>query len=664
MDFFEAQALAKQRTTRLVALFALAVLGTIAAGYFAFIVLTAYFGVRATANGGGLERDLGGLEHLQLWQPGALISFTLLTLVVVGLSALGKWLQLRAGGRAIAALVGARELAPQTTDLRERQLLNVTEEMSIASGLPLPAVFVLDNETGINAFAAGLTTSDAVVTVTRGTLEKLTRDELQGVVAHEFSHILNGDMRLNVRLTAILHGILVVGLIGRGILSGMGNMRVRSSDRDKNGGGLIIVIFAVGLVMIALGYVGYFFGRLIQAAVSRQREFLADAAAVQFTRNPTGISGALKKIGGYSLGSRVQATQASELSHFFFAQGFLTSFGGLWATHPPLGERIRAIDPAFNDHYPPHSDEVEAAPETVRQATSAFSSARSQTTGARAPINTRASGGIDPQKMVATIGTLNPDHTALAQLLAQSLPSELRTAARTPATASALVCGLLLPIDASSLRTRQLELIRRLSGAACADLVTSLETSLSSLPHAARLPLLLLTPPALRKLPPADLARLLETLDELVHADQQVSLFEFALQKVLAHHLALAAKPSGRSEIYSPADVSAEISVVLSFGCRLSLAGDADAETAFTAGSTIFSGIYPVLRLLPNEDCTLAHLDRSLDRLALTYGPVKKRLLTALAITISHDGKIDPDEADLLRALSSALDCPMPLASV
>lgn len=543
-------------------------------------------------------------------------------------------------------------------------MLNVVEEMSIASGLPLPAVYVLDNETGINAFAAGLTTSDAVVTVTRGTLDKLTRDELQGVVAHEFSHILNGDMRLNVRLTAILHGILVIGLIGRGILSGMGNMRVRSSNRDKNGGGLIIVIFAVGLVMIALGYVGYFFGRLIQAAVSRQREFLADAAAVQFTRNPSGISGALKKIGGYSLGSRVQATRASELSHFFFAQGFRTSFGGLWATHPPLGERIRAIDPSFDGHYPPHSDEADTPPETLRQAASSFSPARPQSAGARPPVIPRASGGIDPQKLVAAIGTLNPDHTALAQLLAQSLPDDLRAAARTPATAAALACGLLLTSAASTLRTRQLELIRRISGAACADGVISLETSLSALPHEARLPLLLLTPPALRKLPPADLARLLETLDELVHADQQVSLFEFALQKVLAHHLALAAKPSGRRELYSPADVSAEISVVLSFGCRLSVAAEADAETAFNAGATIFSGIFPVLRFLPPEDCTLAHLDSALDRLALTYGPAKKRLLTALALTIRHDGKIDPDEADLLRALFSALDCPMPLASV
>ena len=274
MDFFEAQARAKKRTTRLVVLFVLAVLGIIAAGYFAFIVLTAMAGVRATANGGGLERAIGGLDQLQLWQPGALIAFSLLTFTVVGLSALGKWLQLRAGGRAIAKMVGAREILPQTTHPRERQLLNIVEEMSIASGLPLPGVFILDDETGINAFAAGLTTSDAVVAVTRGTLEKLSRDELQGVVAHEFSHILNGDMRLNVRLTAVLFGILVIGLIGRGIVGSLRHSRPRRGGKEGNG---VAVILVVGLVLLVLGYVGYFFGRLIQAAVSRQREFLADA---------------------------------------------------------------------------------------------------------------------------------------------------------------------------------------------------------------------------------------------------------------------------------------------------------------------------------------------------------------------------------------------------
>ncbi len=659
MDFFEAQALAKQRTTRLVALFALAVLGTISAGYFAFITLTAAFGVRATANGGGLERDVEGLAHLRLWQPGALIAFTLLTLVVVGLSALGKWLQLRAGGRAIAALVGARELPPHSTVLRERQLLNIVEEMSIASGLPMPAVFVLDAETGINAFAAGLTTSDAVVTVTRGTLEKLTRDELQGVVAHEFSHILNGDMRLNVRLTAIIHGILVVGLIGRGILGGLSHVRGGSGDRDKNGAGLIVVIFAVGLVMLALGYVGYFFGRLIQAAVSRQREFLADAAAVQFTRNPAGISGALKKIGGYALGSQVQAPQAAALGHFFFAQGFRSSFGGLWATHPPLDVRLRAIDPSFDGHYSEPPVEAELQPTLARAAASGLRPAPART----APERPTAARALSPQTLIAAIGTLTPAHTERAHVLAQSLPDELRAAARTPPAAAALVCGLLLSSDNATLRARQLDLIRRFSGEVCAGTVKSLGASLLALPQEARLPLLLLTPPSLRQLPPAELSRLLETLDELVHADQQVNLFEFALQKVLGHHLALAANPSGQRESFSPADVSAEMGVVLTFAARLSAADEPAAQAAFNAGAAIFSGLYPVLTLQSQETATLANLDCALDRLAQAHGPVKKRLLTALALTVSHDGQVDPAETDLLRALASALDCPMPLAS-
>jgi Zn-dependent protease with chaperone function len=208
---------------------------------------------------------------------------------------------------------------------------------------------VLDDEPAINAFAAGLTTSDAVVAVTRGTLEKLNRDELQGVVGHEFSHILNGDMRLNLRLAAAVFGILVLGLAGRGILWSLRHARVRS--RGKSGGGVIVAVAAAGVALVIIGYIGYFFGRMVQAAVSRQREFLADASAVQFTRNPQGLTGALKKIGGYALGSRIQSTKSATIGHFFFAQGFRSGFAGLWATHPPLDERIRAIDPSFDGQH-------------------------------------------------------------------------------------------------------------------------------------------------------------------------------------------------------------------------------------------------------------------------------------------------------------------------
>src|SRR6478752_2727573 len=346
MDFFEAQDRARRRTKRLVLLFGLAVAGTIAAGYFSALLIM--------NQAGGLEKHGRNYSYssarsgpIAWWNPQVFFWVAASTVGVVGLASLFKWGQMRGGGAAVAEMVGGRAVDLKTTDLRERQLLNVVEEMAIASGIPVPAVYILEDEPGLNAFAAGLRTTDAAVAVTRGTLNRLTRDELQGVIAHEFSHILNGDMRLNVQISAIVFGILVVGLIGRGVLRGMMYGRVRSgSGKDKGGG--VVVIAAIGLALFLIGYVGYFFGRMIQAAVSRQREFLADASAVQFTRNPDGIAGALKKIGGYALGGNMVNSHAGEIGHFFFAQAFRSGITGLLSTHPALDERIRAIDPRWD----------------------------------------------------------------------------------------------------------------------------------------------------------------------------------------------------------------------------------------------------------------------------------------------------------------------------
>ena len=311
MDFFEAQEHARKRTARLVVLFGFAVPGTIALSYLAAMAPR----LNAQRSGACHRRR----RELSWFDPAVLAAVAVGTLLIVGSASLYKWSQFRAGGSAVAEGVGGRRVDPQ----RHRSCTSAasstwSRRWPSPPGVPVPAVYVLDNEAGLNAFAAGLTPSDAVVTVTRGTLEKLNRDELQGVVAHEFSHILNGDMRLNVKLAAIVFGILVIGLIGRGILRGFGRGRIRV--RGKGGGG-VAVILAIGLAMLIVGYLGYFFGRLIQAAVSRQREFLADASAVQFTRNPGGIAGALQKIGGYALGSHLDTEDAGEIGHFLFAEG-------------------------------------------------------------------------------------------------------------------------------------------------------------------------------------------------------------------------------------------------------------------------------------------------------------------------------------------------------
>lgn len=648
MDFFEAQALARKRSSRLVLLFGLAVLGTILAGYAAAMALFGQFEIR----GEELHYDFDG--PFRLWNPVILAWVAGSTLVVVGLASLFKWSQLRGGGAAVAEMVGGRRVAPDTTDLAERRLLNVVEEMAIASGVPVPAVFILDQEPGINAFAAGLTTSDAVVGVTKGALEKLTRDELQGVVAHEFSHILNGDMGLNVKLSAIVFGILFLGLIGRGLLYSLARGRVRGG-KDKGGG--IAVLVVIGLALLIVGYVGYFFGRLIQAAVSRQREFLADAAAVQFTRNPDGIAGVLKKIGGYALGSRMIGAHAGEIGHFYFAQGFRSQFGGAWATHPPLPVRIRAIEPQWDGRFFQPKEVVDV--KTQSFAETGLGGApkpppRSQTPGVplppplgRIPFAAAA--------VVAEVGALAAGHFAQAQTVLESIPPALRDTARDAKLAPALVYSLVL----GSAGAR--DLVARHDSAAAAEHAARLRPEVAALPPAVRLPLLQLAFPVLGTLDAGARERFVTTLDELVHSDTKVSTFEFALQKMLLHQLRLAGAPQTRVDFQAFQAVADDIAIVLSTLARAGHPDEAGAAGAFQAGAAQLPLIRQQLALQTAGPDNLAPLDRALDRLAVSSLPIKKRVLNAAAHTIGSDGTVTVEEGELLRAIAVTIDCPLPM---
>jgi Zn-dependent protease with chaperone function len=335
-DFFERQDIARRNTTRLVILFALAVLTLIVSIDLLLAGVLGYL---------GRNPDTGAINWALAADPQVLSLSIIGTLLVAGGGSLFKIAQLRGGGQVVAEQLGGRLLNPDSTVPSEQQLLNVVQEMALASGAPTPPVYLMDNEAGINAFAAGFTPSDAVIGVTRGAAEAFTRDELQGVIAHEFSHILNGDMRLNIRLIGLLHGILIIGMLGYFVLrmaafSGVGRSRSRENSSP-------LPMLALGAGLMAVGFFGMLFGNLIKAAVSRQREFLADASAVQFTRNPGGIAGALRRIGGATTGSGIESPNAPEASHMFF--GLATSgFSGLFATHPPLAERIRRIDPSWD----------------------------------------------------------------------------------------------------------------------------------------------------------------------------------------------------------------------------------------------------------------------------------------------------------------------------
>ena len=649
MDFFEAEQRARKRTARLLVLFGFAVAGTVVAGYLGtLMVLKVAGGNPHRGRSFGYDSpppayaDAGSAG---LWQPGLFAVVSACTLTVIGLASLYKWSEFSAGGSAVAESVGGRRVDPHTTNPKEHQLLNVVEEMAIASGTPVPAVYILDDEPGINSFAAGLTTSDAVVTVTRGTLEKLKRDELQGVIAHEFSHILNGDMRMNVRVSAIIFGILVIGLAGRATLWGM-----RGGTRGRGNSGVLVVL-GIGLALLVVGYIGYFFGRLIQASLSRQREYLADASAVQFTRNPDGVTGALKKIGGYAIGSSLDTHKAAGISHFFFAQAFASNFGGLWATHPPLGERIRAIDPNFDGKF------IEP-PEVVDVTREPWSKVPHMPPQAPAPSPQAAAAfGL---ALAAAAGTLTAEGAAGAQTLLAEIPASLRTAARSPHDAPIVVYGLLLDDD-PDVRKHQLASIASSEGGEALRTLEQLEPALLQLKPEHKLPVLQLTLPALKALPPSALDSFAGVLDDLVQADGKVTTFEFALQRLVLRTLAVSRSPSAvATQIYSFQAVAGEISVVLSSLAHASSENTDEASRAFAEGASQLKLVQDRLQFLPVAGCGLAQLDASLDKLAGASGPIKQRLLMAAAHVVSADGVILTAESELLRAIAASLDVPVP----
>ena len=331
MDFFEAQELRHKKTKWLILLYALAIL---------FIVL-GIFGALALVLRFSLEASDNVVPENNMQYPLLFAVVAAVNLLIIGTGTLYKTSELRSGGQKIASLMGGTRIPSDTKDLAERRLLNVVEEMALASGVSVPPVYIMNDEPGINAFAAGFSPTDAVIGVNRGTIEQLNRDELQGVIAHEFSHILNGDMRLNIRLIGVLFGIQVLTMIGYFLIRAFGYGGHRRSSNNKNGGQYMLIIFAVALAFLIFGSIGQLFARLIKASISRQREYLADAAAIQFTRYPEGIGGALKMIGSSATGSKVESPEGESLSHMFFANGLASHLGGFLSTHPPLVSRIQ-----------------------------------------------------------------------------------------------------------------------------------------------------------------------------------------------------------------------------------------------------------------------------------------------------------------------------------
>ncbi|MDR4517867.1 MAG: M48 family metallopeptidase [Nitrosomonas sp.] len=629
MNFFELQARARQSTTRLVVLFMLAVFTLIILTNLLVMFVFGFFNLQFLT----LESFFQQFD----WNLFLKVGVGVIAIVIFG--SLYKINSLGGSGEKIAEMMGAELIVNGSGDVYKQRVLNVVEEMAIASGTPVPLVYLL-HEDGINAFAAGDSPSNAVIGVTRGAIEKLNRDELQGVIAHEFSHILNGDMNLNLQLIGILHGIMVLGLIGEYLLRSDGRSR-----NSRNVGGAVML----GLGLMAIGYGGTLFGNLIKASVNRQREYLADASAVQFTRNPGGIAGALKRIGSDAAGSTLLNPNGAEISHALFGDGIRHTVTSLLATHPPLEQRIRQIEPNWNGKF-----DVPAIEES--QLSEDFSSHDSQpkAAGLMAGAAAMMAGGA----FVNRIGQLNDAQINYAHLVLNELPAEIKQAAHDPFAARALIYFMVLD-NAPAMRQQQLQHLETAADDGVYAETVKLVKQFAKLELAHRLPVLDIALSTLRQLSKRQYLLFKENLNVLVKMDNRIHLFEWTVQQIIFHHLDIAfEEKKQQTGQLMLAQTRQACAVVLSLLVHAGKPQSVSKEHAFSAAREKLDGLD--IALLPTNVLKLEHVSTALDQLA-RLAPLKKPLLLkAFAQAIVADQQVSAAEAELFRAIADLIDCPMP----
>ncbi len=676
MNFFEHQDEARRNSKRLIALFVLAVIGVVIAvnvvGAFVYLNLV------PTARGAGLPN-------------GFFVTNTAVTLALIGGGTWWETARLSAGGAAVAKMVDARLIDPSTSDLLERRLVNVVEEMAIASGIAVPRVYVMDHENTINAFAAGHSINDAIVAVTRGTLTRLNRDELQGVIGHEFSHILNGDMRLNLRLIGVLFGLVMIAMFGRFM------MEMSRGSRERGAGAFVVA----GLVLWIVGYIGVFFGRLIKAAVSRQREFLADASSVQFTRNPDGIGGALRKIGGLGgaggmapavtvtdsalpqqvdtahelrargvrvpladgVGSHIGHAHAETLSHMFIAPARLAFAGGWLSTHPPLEERVKRIYGRPQPFLPAPEQPLQLAMEaTSRWGRSAAAELPpiEYTAGdaSASPIAGLVAGAAvtDPSARVhGSIGAPQAQASDFARRLAQQSTDEIEAILTDTTGVQLLVLGMLIE-KGQPFSGQQRQLVTEAYGATAAQRVDALHELAQQLPPGRRLPLLDRAMPALRKLSVDSAERLLMLCHALIAADGRVTLPEFLLFTVLKRRIGRNAQRAVPIRYRSVAERANDAALVLSLIAAVRL--PERAEHAFNAGALLLPNVE--VERIDAAAIRLDEVSAALERLNQLAPLAKPQLIKACTATAFVDGQTNWKAASCLRTICAALDAPLP----
>lgn len=627
MDFFESQDRARRKTGQLILLFGLATLSLVAiTNLFLFAVSGAY------SSAENLNQSL----DTQSWQSHALLS--LAVVAVIGVASLYKIARLSSGGgETVAQSLGGRLVQADTIDRDERRLLNVVEEMAIAAGVPVPPVYILDDD-ALNAFAAGFDTDDAVIGITRGCVRFLNRDEMQGVIAHEFSHVLHGDMRINIRLIGVLYGILVIGNIGY-FLMRASSFRSRSSERD----GLPIIL--VGLGLIVIGSVGTFFGKVIKASVSRQREFLADASAVQYTRNPEGIGNALRKIGGFRFGSRIQSPNASEASHLFIGEALKMS--SLMSTHPPLEKRIAAVMPSWDGSF------LDCEVQYREQTRTDHFGASAQLAGAASVA--AAVDYVTTESVLESVGEIQQGHIDYAQQLLDSLRADVLPFLRHPEGARAAIYCLLVAQE-PAIQAKQLSALEQSEDYGAIEQLQNLLVPIRKLGIEYRIPIIDVCLPVLRTQFDDQDKVFRQNVLQLMQADDQIDMFEWCLHRLLNRHLSARKARGRRSQ-----DLQSLEPQCITVIAALARAGNDSAEQVDQAFAAAMSGfIDPSIVKDSVPEPALQALDSALSDLCHMAPLDKPLFIKACARSVLADGEVKAAEYELLRAIADSLDVPMP----
>jgi Zn-dependent protease with chaperone function len=638
-NFFTRQMQADRNCRKLCLFFVFSVFCIITAVYFAFRLIC-YINLITSFTGS--SHHLMKNSSFLWWDPASFMFVFLIVTLFIFAASMIKIQQLQKGGSVVAEMLGGRLVSKGTNIPAERQLLNIVEEMSIAAGLPVPPVYILDKEKGINAFAAGLTINDAIIAVTGGSLDNLSRDELQGVIAHEFSHILHGDMRLNIQLMGITYGILFIGIIGGEILE---NHRISSKST---------ILFIGGLLLTVIGYIGTFTGQLIQSAVSRQKEFLADASAVKFTRNPSGLASALKKIGGYVYGSQITSAKARLASHLFFEKtGTDFLFSDFLATHPPLIERIRLLDPSFDGIFPNVQDNIQTFDPLPQE--NPISGIAQPDSGTYIQHETKAPAIVD------YVGNPTSGSLEYSSAIRASIPEELNNLLKTSGGAAALIYALLLGNNCNE-KEIQLNILQK-STFGCTEEVLKIFNSVTVLKDNQRLPFVELAMPSLRGLSLTERKNFLNIVDSLVRADEKITLFEFCLQWIVRQYLVYEKERIlGQPEFSHISQVGYQILILLRV-----LANAGNVENAETAREAFYAGVARIPELAcknPDyyykENINFAEMNTVLKKLNGSSSKIKQLIIDACAHCALADETVTVAEEELLRIISLALHCPLP----